>query len=574
MGFDRVWHQHYPPGVPREVDFQRISLPEALTRSAERFPDKAALLYLGRKISFRELDDLVSRFARALADLGVHRGDKVALALPDIPQAVIAAYAVLRRGAVTVVHDPLQTEGELARQLDDGDASFLVTLDAWCARFPRFREQTKIESVVACHLNEYLPFPRKHLFPLVRPGQYRRVARTDGVYLFSELVDHAPEGPVENAAAWDEMAALLYTSGATGPGKGVVLTHASLSANVQQLRAWLSCLPDGEESVLSAFPLCRPMGWTGVQNLCLDAGWTMILAPRPEPAALAAMLERCRPTVFFAPPAVLADLVQDQRFRSLEAFFLKALVSGGGPLDLQVVQELKAIRNLPLLHVYGLTEMAPFAAATPLGGPEKTGAAGVPLPSTDLKIAEGPDGRRELPVGEVGDIFLRGPQAMKGYYKQPEETARVLQEGWLHTGDRGTLDADGFLTVAGRRKDAAAEGVRGPEPRKTKTPRGKGGGQGSRAPGRSGRGMQPAFREVPGDAPVPGPAPEADDGRRGPGKASGTGLRRRQERGGNRSMSDSRAGYAPAPGCRAGSASAGTAVSFQAGLRGQVSPWG
>lgn len=453
MRFERSWHKSYPEGVPREVAFEKITMPELLARTAQRFPDRTALIFMGKKISYRELDGLVNRFARALAGLGVKAGDKVAMLLPNMPQLVIANYAAFRIGAIPVPNNPLYTEEELGRQLNDSDASLLITLDLRLPLIENLKGKTGIRSTIVCHITDYLPFPGNKLLQYLHPGLYLKVPQAEGIHEFLPLIQKQSDGPVENAARWEEVGALMYTGGTTGGSKGVMMTHANISCNVQQLRAAFPGAKDGEESILAVFPFFHSAGWTGMQNLSILAGWTDILVPRPDSQVIIEILKKYKPTLLPGVPTIFIGLLASEAFRKMNLSSVKAFLAGAAPLPLPVIQRLKAVRNCPVINVYGLTEISPMGTATPWGGEEKPGTVGIPLPGTDLKVVDVETGTRELPAGEAGEICFKGPQVMQGYYKQPAETAAVLRDGWLFTGDIGYLDADGYLTIVDRKKE-------------------------------------------------------------------------------------------------------------------------
>lgn len=453
MGFERVWHKSYSPDVSNELDFERITMPEALARSARDFPETIALIYMGKKISYRSLDSLVNSFAKVLTGLGVGRGDKVAMLLPNIPEVVIATYAAFRIGAVASMNNPLYTEHELARQLDDSDAEVLVTLDLLVPRALKIKDKTKIRSIIACHINDYLPFPKKQLFPYVKKQMYRKIKPVDGVYEFMDLIGKYPGTPVANAAQWDETGALIYTGGTTGVSKGVMLTHANMSCNVQQLRYWFYDLKEGRESMLAIFPFFHSAGFTGIQNLCVYGAATDILVPRPEPGVIIELLRKFKPTYLPGVPTIFVGLLNDKRFSDLDLTFIKGFIAGAAPLSVDTASQLKSLTGGDIINVYGLTEITPMGTASPWRGETKPGTVGVPLPSTDLKIVDVDDGSKEMPLGKTGEIVFKGPQVMKGYYGKPEETAAVLKDGWLYTGDIGFLDEDGYLTIVDRKKD-------------------------------------------------------------------------------------------------------------------------
>jgi len=445
MHFHRTWHQSYPAGVPKEPEYEMITLPEILTRTAGRFPENAALNLMGRTISFRELDSLVNRFARALSDLGVSPGDRVAMLLPNIPQVVIANYAAFRIGAVTALNNPLYTERELTHQLNTSGAKILITLDLLHSMAVKLLETTTVEQIIVCRLQDYLP-PS-----LAGPAQ--EIGPREDTVMFSDLLERYPDDPVENAAQWEAVGAHLYTGGTTGVSKGVMLTHANMSCNTQQLRAALPSAVDGQETTVGIFPFFHSAGFTGVQNLGLWSGWQVLLVPRPEPDVIIQILKNFKPTFFPAVPTIYFGLLSKEEFKDLDLGGIKAFMAGAAPLPENVIAQLKKLSDAPVLNIYGLTEICPMGTATPYGGPEKPGTVGVPLPGTDLKIVDAAGGKEELGTGEPGEICFKGPQVMQGYYNNPAETQKVLKDGWLHTGDIGYLDEDGYLTLVDRKKD-------------------------------------------------------------------------------------------------------------------------
>ena len=460
MSFERIWHRSYAPGFPRELDFEKITMPEVLTGTAGRFPDRTALIFMGKKISYRELEALVNRFARALTAIGVKAGDKVALLLPNMPQFVIANYAALRIGAVAVMNNPLSTEEELADQLNESESTTLVTLDLLFPRAFALKEKTGIRSIIVCHITDYLPFPGNKLLPYLQKALHLKIAPAPGIYEFLPFLNSHPDTPVANAASWEEVGALIYTEGTTGTSKGVMLTHANIASSTQQLRAWFPDMKDGEESMLAIFPFFHPAGWTGVQNLSILAGWTDVLVPHPDPLAVIELTQKHKPALLSGPPAVYRSLLAQGTFRKMNLSQVKGFIVGAAPMLPGLIKELKSLRNVPVVNLYGLTEICSTGTATPWGGTEKPGTAGVPLPGTDLKIVDGSTGTSELPTGEAGEICFRGPQVMKGYYNKPAETAAVLKDGWLLTGDIGFLDEDGYLTTLDRKEDLIVAGGR------------------------------------------------------------------------------------------------------------------
>ena len=455
---ERPWHRSYAPGVKPSLDYERVTLSEALTRSAQDFPDRTALNYMGRTISYRGLEDLVNRFARALIDLGIRAGDTVAVCLPNIPQVVITNLAVFRIGAVAAQNNPLYTERELAYQLDDSDARVVVTLSLLVPRMQKIRPQTKIERIVACDIHTYLPFPKRLLFPFVKKEMVRKIAPTQEVRLFRDLVKGAPAGPVEERSRWEDLAALIYTGGTTGVSKGVMLSHANLSSNVQQFVAWFPGLKRGEERLVGTFPIFHSAGFTAIQNFIVWQAWENILIPRPEPKGIIDILKKERPGWLPGVPTLFVGLLADPAFRKMDLSFIKGFFSGAAPLAAETIRDLKELTGGTLCEVYGMTETTPIATVTPWGGVIKPGTVGVPVPDTDVRVVDMETGEREMPAGEPGEIVIGGPQVMMGYYKKPEDTRAVLRDGRFYTGDIGVFDEDGYLSVVDRKKDMVIAG--------------------------------------------------------------------------------------------------------------------
>jgi len=458
MAFERIWHKRYPPGVPAELVFDRRTMPEFLTRASERYPSRAAINYMGKLISFQELEGLVNRFAMALMDIGVKKGDKVAMLLPNIPQIVIANFATFRIGGVTAMNNPLYTERELLHQLNDAEAKVLITLDLLFPKVLNVWPETGIETVIVCHINDYLPFPKKQLFPIVKKQMFRRVETRANVHEFMDLMNRYPPDPVKNAARWEDLGALLYTGGTTGVSKGAMLTHANLSSNVQQTRQFLPDFIDGAEQGLAIFPFFHSAGFTGVQNMCIYAGWTNILVPRPEPGIIIDLLKKYRPTLVPGVPTIFVGLLNHPKFHTLDLSCIKGFVAGAAPLTSDTIAKLKALTGAGIANIYGLTETSPMGTILHAGVTDKPGSVGLPLPNTDVKLVDINDDTLTVACGQPGEVCFKGPQVMLGYYNKPDETDKVIKEGWLLTGDIGIMDDEGFLFIVDRKKDMIIAG--------------------------------------------------------------------------------------------------------------------
>jgi long-chain acyl-CoA synthetase len=453
MTFSRPWHQSYAPGVAAEIEIEKVTMAESLAITARSYPDRLAIIYLGKKITYRQLESMVNRFARALTDIGVGEEDNVAMLLPNIPQVIIADHAAYRVGAVTAMNNPLYTERELTCQLNDSDATVLVTLDLLLPRVVKIMPETKIRTIITCHINDFLPFPKKQLLPYVAKGMYRRVEPRPDVYEFMDLMEKYSNSPVENRAKWESAAALIYTGGTTGVSKGAVLTHTNISSVVQQFTAWFPDLKGQNQNIMGIYPIFHSAGYSVSQNLTIWNGWCVTLVPRPEPKIIVDLLKKYRPTFLPGVPTIYTALLGNKEFRTMNLSFIKGYFGGAAPLSEATLKELKKIHGAIIYDVYGATENTAFATATPWGGKVKTGTVGVPLPNTDVKIVDLGTGTRQMPAGEAGEICIKGPQVMTGYYKKPEETAHALKDGWFYSGDVGFLDEEGYLTISDRAKD-------------------------------------------------------------------------------------------------------------------------
>jgi long-chain acyl-CoA synthetase len=450
---DKLWFKSYAPGVPKTIDYEKTLVSEALTRSAKNFPNSTALNYMGNRITYKQLDGMVNQFARALMDLGVKKGDKVAVCLPNLPQTVIANFATLRIGAVAAQNNPLYTERELQYQLNDSDAKVVITLTLLVPRMQKIMAGTKIKKIIGCHIHSYLPFPKKQLFPFVRKAMVKNLETTDTVLLFEDIIKKYDTSPVPEKGKWEELSTLIYTGGTTGVAKGVMLSHKNISCNVQQFISWFTDLDIGKERLVGTFPIFHSAGYTAVQNFFTWMAFEHLVIPRPDPKAIVDLVKKYKPTFIPGAPTIFVGLLAEPEFRKLNLKFVKGFFSGAAPLAADTIRDLKELTGATICEVYGSTETTPIATVTPWGGTIKPGTVGIPVPDTDIKIVDADDYRKEKKQGETGEIAIKGPQIMMGYYKKPEETAKVLKDGWYLTGDIGVFDEDGYLSVVDRKKD-------------------------------------------------------------------------------------------------------------------------
>jgi len=458
---DKFWLKCYEPGVPENIVYEEISLPHILKRRAAELPDSAALIYQGYVLNFRQYDEQVDRFAGFLTSQGVRRGQAVAILLPNCIPCVIAYYAVLRIGAIAVLSNPLYTDPELEYQFNDSEVRTLVTLDLLGNRMIDLRKKTKIRKIVMASLGDHLPFPKNLLFRLFarRKGMSAPGKQAPGVFLWKSCLRGASLSPPAGQYGFQDVAVYQYTGGTTGLPKGVELTHANLSKQVQQCAAWFPKFKKGGEVMLGALPYFHAFGMTTTMNLAVYKGWAQILVPRPQSGSLLEAIRKYRPT--FAPlvPAMYVGMVHHPDFGRTDMSCLKGAFSGGAPLSGELLRDFEKKTGVVIVEGYGMTETSPVTLINPFsGGERKPGSVGLPISDTLCRIVDPVEGDTDVPPGEPGELIVRGPQVMKGYKGRPEETAGILRKGWCYTGDIAVMDRDGYVFLVDRKKDLIISG--------------------------------------------------------------------------------------------------------------------
>ena len=457
---DKPWLAYYREGIPEHLEYEETCLPEFLDRSAQRFPAKMALNFQGYELTFGGLNDMVDRFATCLADFGVGKGDAVAILLPNLIPCVAAYYAIMRLGAVAVMNNPLYADRELEHQFNDSGAKVLITLDLLVKRMVALRPKTSIRQIVYTSIGDYLPFPKNLLFPLVarKKGLGAKVEPAPDLFRWKQLIASAGPMQARPELSFDQVAMYQYTGGTTGVSKGVMLTHANLSKQVQQLRAWFPEFGH-DEIMLGALPFFHVFGLSTAMNLAIYLGWGNILVPKPQPPQLIEAITKYRPT--FAPlvPTMYIGMLQHPDIEKVDLTSIKGCFSGSAPLPVEVIREFEERTGAVIVEGYGLTETTPVTHINPFAKDKrKVGSIGIPIPDTECRIVDLNDGATDLPVGESGELLIKGPQVMKGYWKRPDATAASLTDGWLHTGDIGRMDEDGYFYIVDRKKDMIISG--------------------------------------------------------------------------------------------------------------------
>lgn len=452
---NKPWLKHWPEGVPYSINYPNIPVNAFLENAAAKYPNQTALIFLGKRISYSDLGNAAARFANVLQHLGISKGDRVAIILPNVPPFVIAYYGTLQAGGIVVAINPLSEISEIARQIEDSGAKITVVLDRFLKKIP----ETKLGAgnVIVARAEDYLPL---HLKMLSRLSEKSRV--TKNYLLFENLLrQHSPFPKRVSLNPSEDLAIIQYTGGTTGTAKGVMLTHYNLVANTIQtfhwLRGWgLSRKPqkEGRPIVLAAVPLFHIYGMTVALNEAIHAGSTIVLIPKPEARYITEAIEKNHVTHLPATPNIYREIVQHQSVNRKQLRSLTHCVSGGDPVDEEIVDRFKELSEAQFYEGYGLTEASPVTHCTVVDEQSLTrGSIGIPFPDTDARIVDQLTGEESVPTGKEGELAVKGPQVMKGYLNLEDETRRAIRDGWLYTGDIGTMDEEGFFRIIDRKQD-------------------------------------------------------------------------------------------------------------------------
>ena len=446
---EEPWCIHYPEGVPRELSLSHETLTAMLSRSAQRFSRRPALYFFGKTISYQELHALVERFACGLASLGIRKGDRVALCLPNSPQAVIAYFGVLRAGGVVVACNPTYTEYELAHQLHDSGARAVVVLDLM---YPKI-QHLDLGLVIVTHITDFMTTIARYIYrhrngnqaaPEIQPNEHIR--------FFHDVLNDEPSIKAEDlpVVSPDDIALLQYTGGITGISKGAILLHRNLTANIRQLVSWFAPA-ERVESFLAALPLFHVFGMTVTQNICLGIGGCMVLVPDPRNIpVLVTLLRKKKPTVITLVPAFVRKLLEHCDAKDFTS--TRFVICGGAALPYDLLKKFKERTGTLICEGYGLSEASPVTHCNIPRGLSVKRSIGLPICNTESKIVD--ETGQEVLTGQSGELWVRGPQIMAGYWNNPAETANALKPGgWLATGDIARMDQDGFFYIVDRKKD-------------------------------------------------------------------------------------------------------------------------
>lgn len=457
---EKIWLKSYERAVPQSIDYPKITLYEMFKQTAERFPDHQAISFMGREFTYRELLTLIDTFAAALQALGVKKGDRVAIHLPNCTQFPVAFYGAHAVGAIVVPCNPMYVARELAHQLKDSGANTIVTMTRFYNLVKEIQPQTGLKNIIVTNIKDYFPGMLRFLYTAVKEKKEGdRVKLAPGDHDFMRLMKaQAGKKPAAVPVKTGDRAVFMYTGGSTGVSKGAVLQHRNLLANALQVKAWCTDLKEGEEIFLAALPFFHSYGMTTVMNMPLFTGNKVVMLPRFVLADVLKTIDKEKPTLFPGVPTMYVAINNAPDLPKHNVKSVRICISGAAPLPVEVQKQFEKNTGGKLVEGYGLSEASPVTHCNPIYGKSIIGSIGLPFPDTEVKIMDLETGMEELPVGEVGEMCVRGPQVMECYHNMPEETEHSLRDGWLYTGDIGKLDEEGYTYIVDRKKDMVIAG--------------------------------------------------------------------------------------------------------------------
>jgi len=491
------WKKFYNDQIPENFNFEEINLCSYLEKTCKKFPDNIALIFEGYKVTYKELLEMVNILASNLYHFGIRKGDTVAILLPNTIPCVVSYYAIAKIGGVAAMNNPLYSDRELKYQFNDSNAKILITLDIYANRMIDLRSETQIKQIIYTSITDYLPAAKKIVInsigktknnylldeiipdneitfpivsnlinPLIKVKQKilkiqnltKIVKNAKHVYEWKELLSTYRPYISNIEINFDDTIQLQYTGGTTGVSKGVILTHKNMSVQLQQVSIWFSDLIDGKETVLGALPFFHVFGLTTVMNFSIFKGWTNILVSKPHAKNLLNAINLYKPT--FAPllPTMFIKILNHPDIVNIDMTSIKACFSGSAPLPVDVIHKFEELSGAVIIEGFGMTESSPVTHMNPFGSIRKVGSIGIPLPATQCRIVDFETGTKDIPVGEAGELIVKGPQIMKSYLNNPEETNNTIRDGWLYSGDIATMDEDGFFYIIDRKKDMIISG--------------------------------------------------------------------------------------------------------------------
>lgn len=457
------WFEHYDDGVPQRLEYPPISLQAFLREAARKYPRSACTIFKGARISYSQMDRLTDRLAAGLVSLGVKKGDRVGIFIPNTPQFVMAFFAILKAGGVVVATNPLYSPREIEHQLNDADVKVMFVMSNFYTRVKEVQQRTGLKTVIVTNLKETLPWPLAILFTLAREAKegFRVHLQAGDVWMnrLAELCSPADHPPVQVSP--DDVALYQYSGGTTGLSKAAMALHCNLVANALQIRAWFVNAEEGRETMLMAIPLFHVYGLVAGMCLAIRLGAAMVMVPNPRDLKdVLSSIEIYEATLFPGVPTLYNAINNhpDVKAGRVKLSSIKACISGSAPLRRDTKETFEALTGGRLFEGYGLSEAPTATHCNPLFGENRTGSIGLPLPDVEARILSIDDEITPLAPGQVGELVVRGPQVMRGYHNMPTETANSLRAGWLHTGDIAYMDEDGYFYIVDRKKELIKPG--------------------------------------------------------------------------------------------------------------------
>ncbi|MFZ4842017.1 MULTISPECIES: long-chain-fatty-acid--CoA ligase [Mycetocola] len=458
----RPWLASYAENVPEDIAVPSGNLGALVRGSAEKYPSAVALEFFGATTTYAQLQDQIERVAEGLRRLGVRRGDTVALVLPNCPQHIVAFYAVLRLGAIVIEHNPLYTPRELRHQFEDHRAQTAIVWDKVAETVQDFPVDLGVRSLVSVNVTTAMPRAMRAALHLpiasARASRKQLTTQVENTIRWEKLLKNdriSAEVPEPETA---ETAVIQYTSGTTGSPKGAVLSHANLLANAMQAQAWTPTITRGGCVVYAVLPMFHAYGLTLCLTFAMSMGARLVLFPKFDPDLVLKVMKKHPPTFFPAVPPIAERLMQRAVERGISLEGIEIAISGAMPLLTELVEPWEKLSRGYLVEGFGLSECSPVLMANPVAENRKAGTVGLPMPGTLLKVVDPENPTVELPLGEPGELLVKGPQVFSGYYRKPEETAEVFVDGWFRTGDIVTIDEDGFTRIVDRIKELIITG--------------------------------------------------------------------------------------------------------------------
>ncbi len=456
----KIWLDNYDPGVPHSIDYPSLSIYQLFQQAVQTYNTKPAVYFMGRELNYGELAEQVESFACALNELGIKKGSRIAIHLPNCTQFVIAYFAALSLGAIVIPCNPMYVSREIEYQLKDSGADTIITLTRFYDMIKDVQPETNLKTIITTNIKDFFPGLLNVLYTLFKENKSGdRAAVTKNDYSFTELIKrYWGQKPPEVEVTPNDRAVFLYTGGTTGVSKGAILQHRNLVANCFQVESWCTDHQYGKETVLGILPFFHSYGLTTVLNTGLINGAKLVLLPRFELKTVLKTIDKQKPTLFPGVPTIYLAINNAPGRHKYDLRSIRICISGAAPLPVEVQQEFEKNTGGRLVEGYGLSETSPVTHANPIYGKRKPGSIGLPLPDTEYKIVDVENGEKEMPTGEIGELCIRGPQVMEGYLNMPDETSQSIRDGWFYTGDIARADEEGYVYIVDRKKDMIIAG--------------------------------------------------------------------------------------------------------------------